>query len=56
MATAVYVLCALTSAVCAVLLFRLFWRHRGRATRLPCGAACPSLVSPSAMPSCLPTS
>lgn len=31
MADAVYGLCALTSAV---LLFRLFWRHRSRATRL----------------------
>ena len=34
MATAVYFLCALTSAVCAILLFRLFWQHRRRATRL----------------------
>jgi len=31
---AVYFLCTLTSAVCAVLLFGLFWRHRRRATRL----------------------
>lgn len=34
MATAVYCLCALTSATCALLLFRMFWRHRDHATRL----------------------
>lgn len=34
MATAVYFLCALTSAACAVLLFRVFWQHRRRARRL----------------------
>ena len=34
MATAVYLLCALTSAACAVLLFRVFWRYRHRARRL----------------------
>lgn len=34
MATVVYFLCALTSAGCALLLFRLFWWHRLRATRL----------------------
>ena len=34
MANAVYFLCALTSAVCAVLLFRMFWQQRRRATRL----------------------
>ena len=34
MANAVYFLCALTSAVCAILLFRLFWRHGRRARRL----------------------
>lgn len=34
MASAVYLLCALTSAACAILLFRLFWRHRHHATRL----------------------
>ena len=34
MANAIYFLCALTSAVCAVLLLGLFWRHRRRATRL----------------------
>ena len=34
MATSIYFLCALTSAVCALLLFRLFWRHRHRASRL----------------------
>ena len=34
MATAVYFLCAVMSAACALLLFRMFWRHRRRATRL----------------------
>lgn len=34
MANAVYVLCALTSAGCAALLFRVFWSQRRRATRL----------------------
>ena len=34
MANAVYLLCALTSAHVRLLLFRLFWRHRQRATRL----------------------
>lgn len=34
MATAVYCLCALTSATCATLLFRMYWRHRRHATRL----------------------
>jgi hypothetical protein len=34
MATAVYFLCALTSACCAVLLGRMFWLHRYRARRL----------------------
>jgi hypothetical protein len=34
MAGAVYFLCTLTSAACAILLFRLFWRHRHHATRL----------------------
>ncbi len=34
MANAVYLLCALTSGACALLLFRLFWQHRRRATRL----------------------
>ena len=34
MATAVYFLCALTSAACATLLFRMYWRHRRHATRL----------------------
>jgi hypothetical protein len=34
MADAVYGQCALTSATSAVLLFRLFWQHRSRATRL----------------------
>jgi hypothetical protein len=29
MATAVYLLCALASGACAVLLFRMFWTHRG---------------------------
>jgi hypothetical protein len=32
--TAVYLLCAIGSAACALLLFRLFWKHRGRTTRL----------------------
>jgi hypothetical protein len=30
MATAVYLLCALASAGCAVLLYWTSWRHRGR--------------------------
>ena len=34
MATAVYFLCALASASCAVLLFRMFWTHRGHARPL----------------------
>lgn len=34
MAEAVYFLCAVTSAACALLLFRMSWRHRRRATRL----------------------
>ena len=34
MARAVYFLCALTSAGCAGLLFRVFWQHHQRATRL----------------------
>ena len=34
MATAVYFLCAVTSAACAVLLFRMYLRHRHEATRL----------------------
>jgi len=34
MATTVYFLCALMSTVCAVLLFRLFLRHRRRMRRL----------------------
>jgi hypothetical protein len=34
LSTAVYLLCALASSACAVLLFRLFWKHRGRTTRL----------------------
>jgi hypothetical protein len=34
MANTVYLLCALTSGTCALLLFRLFWQHRRRATRL----------------------
>lgn len=29
MATMVYLLCAIASAGCAVLLFWIFWRHRG---------------------------
>ena len=33
MATGVYLLRALTSAACALLLFRVFWEHRRRATR-----------------------
>ncbi len=33
-ARVVYVLCAVTSAACATLLFRMFWRHRRHATRL----------------------
>jgi hypothetical protein len=32
LAAAVYLLCALTSAACTMLLFRLFWKYR--ATRL----------------------
>ena len=34
LSTAVYALCALASAACAFLLFRLFWKHRRRTTRL----------------------
>lgn len=34
MANAVYALCLLTSATCALLLFRLYWQHRQRVTRL----------------------
>jgi hypothetical protein len=34
LSTAVYTLCALASVGCAILLFRLFWRHRRRTTRL----------------------
>jgi hypothetical protein len=34
MATAVYFLCALTSAGCAVLLSRMYWRYRRGARRL----------------------
>jgi hypothetical protein len=34
MATAVYFLCALTSAASAALLFRMYVRHRHEATRL----------------------
>ena len=30
MATVVYLLCAVASAGCAVLLFWVFWQHRGR--------------------------
>jgi hypothetical protein len=30
MASVVYLLCAVASAGCAVLLFRTFWLHRGR--------------------------
>jgi hypothetical protein len=34
MASAVYLLCAVTSAACAVVLFRMYWRHRARAAPL----------------------
>jgi hypothetical protein len=34
LSTVVYALCALASATCALLLFRLFWKHRGHTTRL----------------------
>ena len=34
MANAVYFLCAVTSAACAVVLFRMYWRHRSRVTPL----------------------
>ncbi|HEV3062201.1 MAG TPA: DUF5985 family protein [Vicinamibacterales bacterium] len=34
MATAVYSMCAFASTACAVLLFRVFWQHRHRTTRL----------------------
>jgi hypothetical protein len=34
MATTVYFLCALTSAACAALLFRMYVRHRHEATRV----------------------
>jgi Family of unknown function (DUF5985) len=34
MANAVYFLCAVTSAACAILLFRMYWRHRSRVTPL----------------------
>jgi uncharacterized membrane protein YbjE (DUF340 family) len=33
-ATVVYVLCAVTSAACSILLFRMFWKHRRHASRL----------------------